>query len=146
MQTNLRGEVLTASSVSVKYVGKSLHKTTFSASGVAKGPYPGTFVATGSWGRGVSEGGPYWYFSESLNISSSEHRGGRDIPRRIFGNGGCSDLSCSGILTKTTFGPTSISVKLRLYRAGRFEHVEAPEHHAVKANLIKADSLKEWLQ
>jgi len=45
---------------------------TYSTTGIAAGPYPGTFTASGGygsepWGRG----GHGWYFSESFKITSS---------------------------------------------------------------------------
>lgn len=43
--------------------------THFSASGVATGPNPGTFTATGTWtGGGLPQ--PQWSFSESFSVTS----------------------------------------------------------------------------
>lgn len=134
---SLRGEVLTASSVTVKYAGHcgNCRLTNFNASGAAKGPFPGTFVASGSWRScTMLHGGYYWHFDESLKIRS----GGSSASRFIVGNGGCSDYSCTGILTQTTFGPTSTTVKLSLRKSGTWIG-------SVQTNVIQASSLTEWL-
>jgi hypothetical protein len=82
---------------------------TFSAVGKTKGPYPGTFVATGSWGNSLFFN-TLWTFSESFKITS----GTRKISGRILGRGhgfnnaqGC-----------TSFGPARKSLGLKYHFGG----------------------------
>jgi hypothetical protein len=147
---SLRGEVLTASSVTVKYVGHygGGNKTTFTAKGVAKGPYPGTFTAAGVWYWGLLPNiisgfppAPGWSFDEGFKISSGK---GSIRNRIILGGGSCSTAACTGVpVTNMTFGPTSETFKLSLFIRSQTGHVS--QTGTVKTSLIQAGSLTEWL-
>jgi hypothetical protein len=64
----LSGEVFTASNVTVKNTICINYdvKTSFTASGKVRGPYPGTFTASGLWQAGQVA----WGFSESFMVTS----------------------------------------------------------------------------
>lgn len=79
----ISGEVLTGNDVHVTcHSFRGVRKRgVFSASGVATGPYPGTFTAHGTWQARVGYFYSFW-FSESFTISSGKrtykgHLGGR---------------------------------------------------------------------
>jgi hypothetical protein len=98
----LGGEVFTASNVTVRpKCSRNPHTTRFSGSGATSGPYPGTFVASGSWRLGL--GGfppkPYWGFSEFFTITS----GTRTISGSVGGNGS----GFPSFITCKTFGPVA---------------------------------------
>ena len=76
----LQGEVLSATSVTIKESGgfgsTSSFGATFSASGKARGPYPGTFVANGSWSQRSWWHYHVWlrYFHQVFTITSGARR------------------------------------------------------------------------
>ena len=95
----LNGEVLSASGVRVK-IGRtqSVWNAEFSASGKARGPYAGTFVAKGSWGVELLH---YHfrvhYFHEVFTITSGAGR----VDGIIYSRG-----NASARMSRRTFGPT----------------------------------------
>jgi hypothetical protein len=130
----LRGEVFTASNVTVKFVGRRglTLRTNFSASGEATGPQPGTFVAKGSWSTWVLFH-PGWSFSESFTIKS----GARTISGTIAGHGAC----CSLPISNRTFGPATYHDGLR-YKS----RINGTLYYGpVTTNKIMAGSLGEML-
>jgi hypothetical protein len=121
--TSLKGEVLTAGDVTVKYLGdhRGDATTKFHASGMAKGPYPGTFIASGEWHMFFLN--HRWAFSESFTITSRGH----SISGTIAGYGDC----CNVPITKTTFGPATL------------QYTSGPRSGPVTTNKIMAGSLSE---
>ncbi len=72
--SSLSGEVLTATNVVVTRARHCLTpyrvNATFTASGTATGPYPGTFSASGTWDRCFDDF-VVWGFKESFTITSA---------------------------------------------------------------------------
>lgn len=104
----LKGEVFTANDVTVS--NKRLDngfRAKFAAHGEAKGPYPGSFVASGGWQLTVGWTGSHWAFDESFTITS----GARKISGTIAGLGGC--CTHDPPMTGKTFGPATREDGLR---------------------------------
>jgi hypothetical protein len=133
----LGGEVFTASNVAVREKCRGLHLTTrFRARGATSGPYPGTFVASGSWRFGANgfPPKPYWGFSEFFTITS----GTRTITGSVGGNGSGipSFIACK------TFGPVAKRGTL-LYHSKIAEiHYSGP----ATVKIIEIGSLGEMLR
>jgi hypothetical protein len=130
----LRGEVLTAKIVSVHYrvstCGvKCQWDTNFKASGVATGPYPGTFVAEGGWDGGFAYSSGD--FHESFTITS----GTRTVSGRVASK---PQVDMNPYETHHTFGPVNARGIL-IYKTGRY----GPR--PVTTGLIRTGSLKETL-
>jgi hypothetical protein len=64
-------EVLTATDVTVSSYCPTTEGASFSASGTATGPYPGTFTASGYWNSGEALEHFFWDFRESIKIMSN---------------------------------------------------------------------------
>ena len=64
-------EVLTATDVTVGSYCPATEGASFSASGTATGPYPGTFTASGYWNSGEGLDHYFWDFRESIKIVSN---------------------------------------------------------------------------
>ncbi len=64
-------EVLTATDVTVSSYCPTTEGASFSASGTATGPYPGTFTASGYWNSGEGLHHFFWDFRESIKIVSN---------------------------------------------------------------------------
>jgi hypothetical protein len=100
LQASLSGEVFTASQVTVKTKECGDPRLVdFSASGKTRGPYPGRFVAHGSWSWAEESGHGGWGFNESFTITS----GKRTFSGKASGG---NDNGSSGPTHCTTFGPT----------------------------------------
>jgi hypothetical protein len=98
----LSREVLSATSVQVTPIDciHNVQSASFTASGTAAGPYPGTFVANGSWNYSVGPGGrASSAFNESFTITS----GTSTVSGTIAGSWGVPPmpLNCHG------FGPAN---------------------------------------
>jgi hypothetical protein len=99
----LDGEVLTGAHVRVRHVKcHRVYTADFHATGSATGPYPGTFVAKGSWDGGFFERGqgPFWHFSEQVAISS----GASSIIAVVQGFGtGFGPIRCGSVVSYSLF-------------------------------------------
>jgi hypothetical protein len=87
----LNGEVLKASQVVILSCSTSPISVTFSATGSASGPFPGTFTETGRWSDESTGYGPYNYFLGQFRISSK----GRLIKGNIHGR--VHAISCHSV-------------------------------------------------
>lgn len=101
----LSGEVLTATKYELAVVSCRLHggKTTFTASGTATGPFPGTFTATGTWHH---HGTPYkisLHFRESFTIKSGmrEISGHIELLNNANYGAGCEEIQNPDLHYKT---------------------------------------------
>jgi hypothetical protein len=106
----LSGEAFSARNVTVTTTicggGKAQFKAAnFSASGQARGPYPGTFHATGGWGWESIYGNVHWRFSESFTITSGTST--------ISGTSGAYENGSGPVLTCKTFGPAGKAAGIR---------------------------------
>ncbi len=113
----LSGEVFTASKVSVKIT--SCRKTgpivsyaaRFTASGEAKGPYPGALFAKGNWDKEVGIGHASWGFYEKFKITSRKNTLSGHIEMSDDGETPWPSIECA------TFGPVT-SGGFLTYRSG----------------------------
>jgi hypothetical protein len=125
----LSGEVFNASDVSVKNTTCSYYnlETVFNATGKAKGPYPGTFTASGSWKH---QHNLTWSFNESFTITSGTSTISGTI---VWGWLGKPPI----LITCSTFGPADANDKVT-YSSGSWSGV-------VTAKGIKTSYLREKL-
>lgn len=106
MAPNALGEELSARKAKITpqlCQGSSSAVITFTASGVAKGPYKGTFTATGNWNYTKLPGNDIWTFSEKYEIKT--HAG--LVDGTITGNGQKIKATCKA------FGPATGKANLR---------------------------------
>lgn len=126
------GEVLSAKKNKVKTgscgSGGSSAVVTFVASGIAKGPYNGTFTAKGTWSFTKLPGNDMWLFSEQFEIKT----GGAPVDGTITGNGQKIKATCK------TFGPATGKANLQ-YRLGQ-------NSGTAVTNAIRSGSLDEHLK
>jgi hypothetical protein len=113
----LSGEVFTANKVSVRIT--ECHKTGpilgyaahFTASGEAKGPYPGALFVKGNWSKIVGIGHASWGFYEKFTITSRKNTLSGLIEVSDEGKTPWPSIECA------TFGPV-ISEGFLTYRSG----------------------------
>jgi hypothetical protein len=110
--TPLSGEAFSAHNVTVTTTacngGKAwVQAADFSASGRARGPYPGTFHVTGAWGWESIYGNAQWIFSESFTITSGTSK--------VSGTGAAHGNGFGPVLTCKTFGPAGKAVGIKYH-------------------------------
>jgi hypothetical protein len=125
---NALGEVLSARKVVVKTrlcgAKGSSAVVTFTARGAAKGPYKGTFTATGSWNFTRIPGNDIWTFSEKYVIKT----GAGLVDGTITGSGQKIKSTCKAFGPATgkanlkfTLGQKSGSATTSIIRSGSLE-------------------------
>jgi hypothetical protein len=100
--SSLSGELLIASNVVVAPdCTETLKGSTFKASGTAKGPYPGTFSASGDWATYFDwkKNGYFWDFNETFAITSGTSTISGTINARGLGHAPIRHVTCH------SFGP-----------------------------------------
>lgn len=94
---SISGEVLSGSSLQISCQDKKGEtvQATFTVSGTASGPYPGTFAASGEWSINA-----YAEILRNLRESFSVESGGRTLTGRIYAKYSEPNISCGTFSSK----------------------------------------------